>query len=295
MNNNQTFFSVVVPAYNRADLLARALESLATQTYQHFEVLVVDDCSAEDIAKTVAKFCSKKFKYYRLPQNTGGAGARNFGICKAIGEYIAFLDSDDYWYDQKLELTLAYLELKNFNVECIVTGVDIKKQDGLFVRKLNNRDPRTTIFDSIILDGFVVQTSSIMLKSDVAKETLFTESLKKHQDLDLYVKLDNKNIRCHYIKEALCVWDISHDMPSISRTSMLSNSINWIISVQHIISNKSFCKFASKFIIGNSESASVAIKSFKLLSQNVPNLSTLVFLIDSLSWWIIYKVVKLLK
>ncbi len=89
------FFSVVIPTYNRADLLRQALDSVAAQNCQEFEVIVVDDGSTEDLSGVVAQYPRTRF----LKQaNAGPSAARNRGVAAATGDYVAFLDSDDVWF-----------------------------------------------------------------------------------------------------------------------------------------------------------------------------------------------------
>jgi glycosyltransferase involved in cell wall biosynthesis len=99
--------SVILPAYNAALFLAQAISSVAAQNYKNLELLVVDDAS-QDHTASIAKRCGASL--IQLPENAGTAAARNAGIAQAQGEYIAFLDADDLWSPQKLEVQLAVLE-----------------------------------------------------------------------------------------------------------------------------------------------------------------------------------------
>lgn len=102
--------SVLIPAYNRAVLLPRAIEGVLRQTLQQFEVVVVDDGSEDDTAAVVGSFPNPPVRLVRLPVNIGVAGARNAGISVARAELIAFLDSDDEWRPQKLERQVARVD-----------------------------------------------------------------------------------------------------------------------------------------------------------------------------------------
>ena len=87
--------SVVIPAYNRAHLLKRAIQSVLNQTYQDFELIVVDDASNDNTEEVVKELRDEKIKYIRHRENSGAGVARNTGIRTALGRYIAFQDSDD--------------------------------------------------------------------------------------------------------------------------------------------------------------------------------------------------------
>jgi cellulose synthase/poly-beta-1,6-N-acetylglucosamine synthase-like glycosyltransferase len=94
-------FSVIIPTYNRAELLLEALESVFAQDFKNFEVIVVDDGSSDNTARVVAGF-GNRLKFLKQP-NLGPGAARNLGASQATGDYLAFLDSDDVWFPWSLE------------------------------------------------------------------------------------------------------------------------------------------------------------------------------------------------
>jgi len=102
--NNHPLISIIIPTFNRADWIKAAIESVLKQTYQNFELLIIDDGSTDNTKKIIS-FCDKKIKYY-FQKNKGPSAARNFGIKEANGKYICFLDSDDQWAKTKLERQL---------------------------------------------------------------------------------------------------------------------------------------------------------------------------------------------
>lgn len=109
--------SIVMPAYNSSATIGAAIGSVIRQSYPHWRLYVVDDSSVDDTAVIVAAFADARIVYLRQPQNGGVAKARNTGIERAQGTYIAFLDSDDLWEPEKLELQLAQLS-RGFDVVC---------------------------------------------------------------------------------------------------------------------------------------------------------------------------------
>ena len=96
--------SVIIPTYNRGSLIGRAIVSVLNQTYKDIEVLVIDDASTDYTETVVDSIKDERLHYYKLEKNGGACRARNVGISKAQGEYIAFLDSDDEWMSNKIEL-----------------------------------------------------------------------------------------------------------------------------------------------------------------------------------------------
>ena len=95
MTDKSVTVSVIIPTYNRAHLVGRAIRSVLNQTYQDFEIIVVDDCSTDNTEEIVKGFNDHRIRYMRHDRNRGGSAARNTGIKASQGKYIAFLDSDD--------------------------------------------------------------------------------------------------------------------------------------------------------------------------------------------------------
>ena len=91
-----------MPAYNSSKTIRDSIQSVCHQTYPNWELLIIDDCSEEDIESITHEFEDQRIHYYRLPSNQGVACARNKGISEAQGQYLAFLDSDDLWHPRKL-------------------------------------------------------------------------------------------------------------------------------------------------------------------------------------------------
>lgn len=123
--------SVVIPAYNRAHLLGRAINSVMSQTLDDWELLVVDDGSTDNTEEVVSAFQDPRVKYLRHVSNRGATAARNTGIKAAVGEFVGFLDSDDEWLPQKLEAQVAIFQEnpgKYPNLGVVLTGT--KAIDG---------------------------------------------------------------------------------------------------------------------------------------------------------------------
>lgn len=123
MNKNPTV-SVIIPTYNRAHLVGRAIQSVLNQTYKDFELIIVDDGSTDNTEDIIKKYQKKdeRIKYIRRKKNKGGSVARNTGINAAIGEYIAFLDSDDEWLTEKLERQMKVFKSTSSEVGVVYSG-----------------------------------------------------------------------------------------------------------------------------------------------------------------------------
>lgn len=106
--------SVIMPVYNSRHTIATSIQSVKEQVFTQWELLIIDDCSTEQIANIVLAFYDERIHYIRLAHNNGVANARNIGIAKAQGRYIAFLDSDDIWHPEKLSRQLAFMQKNHY-------------------------------------------------------------------------------------------------------------------------------------------------------------------------------------
>lgn len=106
--------SVIMPAYNSSATLGESIQSVVSQTFGDWELLVIDDCSQENLYSIVESFNDFRIHFIRLSRNSGVAVARNRGIQEAKGRYIAFLDSDDLWHPEKLEKQLHFMEKNGY-------------------------------------------------------------------------------------------------------------------------------------------------------------------------------------
>lgn len=127
--------SIIVPAYNCADFLAITLDSIINQTYKDWEAIIVDDCSTDDTAKIVTEYVinDKRIQYHKLDKNSGAAIARNTAVKLAKGKYIAFLDSDDVWFPEKLSKQIGFMEVNKY----LFTSTSYTKidQQGKYLNK----------------------------------------------------------------------------------------------------------------------------------------------------------------
>ena len=107
--------SIITPSYNSAKFISQAIESVLSQTYTNWEMIIVDDCSPDNSNEIVKKYCNKdsRIKLIKLEKNSGPAVARNRAIQEAKGRYIAFLDADDLWKPKKLEMQIKFMTEKD--------------------------------------------------------------------------------------------------------------------------------------------------------------------------------------
>lgn len=193
--------SIVIPAYNRADSIRRAVESVLRQTWQDFELLIVDDCSSDETIAEVKKMDDPRIRLLSTPQNMGPSGARNVGIKAAVGDWVAFQDSDDEWLPEKLELQMARLlapEATHIAAYCgmIAVGSATSEDAGATGRAQTKYIPnsdQTNVEGDILhalLTASLVSTQTLIARRDMLdKVDGFDEILPSLVDWDCVLRL----------------------------------------------------------------------------------------------------------
>jgi teichuronic acid biosynthesis glycosyltransferase TuaG len=154
--------SVIVTTRNRAHLVGATIDSILKQTFQDFELIVVDDCSEDDTEKAVRAFNDSRIRYFKNDSGRLVAVNRNYGMSRARGEFIAFCDDDDLWLPEKLEIQLAEFE-KDGNLGMVCSnGVVFNDEGDLGIMFVKSWDNYLT-YDSI-LKKRPVRTPSVVLK-----------------------------------------------------------------------------------------------------------------------------------
>lgn len=200
--------SVVITTYNREKYLETAIESVENQTYRPIEILVVDDGSNFNYAASICdKFenCTYYFK-----NNGGLSTARNFGISRAKGEFIAFLDDDDYWEEQKISKQMEVFD-SNPTVDLVHSKVAIVNEhgdltgefSGATLDKLHKRSG--FVFWNALATWVVKSPTSLIRKKIFKPDLLFDESIKVGEDIDFYQRLFYRH-KVMYIDEPLAYY-----------------------------------------------------------------------------------------
>ena len=196
--------SAIIPTYNRAHLVGRALHSVLAQTFQDFEIIVVDDASSDRTEELVASFGDPHIRYLRHEHNRGGSAARNTGIKAARGEYLAFLDSDDEWLPDKLDEQLrAFSDSDLDAVGAVVCGSDVVEEDISQVHQTLPKHRGWIYEDLLAQKARPWNTSAIMVRVAATERTFFfDESLPAAQDLDYLLQL-SKCVQVEIVQEPL--------------------------------------------------------------------------------------------
>lgn len=204
--------SIIVPVYNRKDIIIFTINSILKQTYQNFELIIVDDCSTDGTYDYLNKKFrdNNKIRLFQTKKNSGTcAYPRNLGLKKSKGQIICFCDSDDFWEKEKLKIQLSKLKSRN---QIITTGAKYFSRNYKSSTLINFLRQLLQLFIINKINKFGAQwfylynpiiISSVMLYKEVLKKNKFDESQNTREDLDLWIRLKKKNFKFIYIKKIL--------------------------------------------------------------------------------------------
>lgn len=197
--------SVIVPVFDRTELLDRALQSIQKQTFQDFEIIVVDDHSTMDILSIAEKYNAR----YMKTVGKGVSAARNTGIRSSGCEWIALLDSDDEWFPNKLEMQWQYIS-NNKNCDFVHSN-ELWVRNGHPVKQSLKQQKKGGRIFSLCTERCLIAPSSILARKSLLNQVgLFDESFSVCEDFDLWLKI-TASIEVGFIKEPLVIKHGGHD------------------------------------------------------------------------------------
>ncbi|WP_052050949.1 glycosyltransferase family 2 protein [Leptolyngbya sp. KIOST-1] len=257
MMNQEPLISVVIPTFNRAYFLNKAIQSVLAQSYKNYEIIVVDDNSSDQTEEVVGQVKYPNFFYKKHSKNMGGGAARNSGIDMAKGDFIAFLDSDDIWLPKKLEIQIGKILKSKKPLETLsYTQRSMQNTFSGHIMPVFSKDPEVSVADylfakrpDVSLKAFLVsergdmQSSTLMLSSQLAKKVRFCDDLKKHQDWDFCLRLDLAGADFLFVDEPLTLWGNSLEANKVSKISDYKISLQWINTYKGKISPQAFLGF----------------------------------------------------
>jgi glycosyltransferase involved in cell wall biosynthesis len=185
----KTFFSIITPVYNREDTISKAITSVLEQTFVDFEMLIIDDGSTDATLEVVQSFFDNRIKILKTPKNGGAAAARNIGIQAANGNYISFLDSDDFYQPDFLQESFDILEKSSCKIGFMWTGLLWNEKDNIkkeFWKPKFNTSSYITFLNSL----HIGTNSGITIKRKVFEICgYFDENLKAAEDTDFFLRI----------------------------------------------------------------------------------------------------------
>lgn len=193
--------SIIIPTFNRRDYITTALDSVLAQSYKDYEIIIIDDGSSDD-TKEVLKPYQNNIRYF-YQDNRGIPATRNKGIREAQGDYIAFLDSDDYWLPEKLKRQIECFK-QNPHHGMVATRCSSITPDGRF-RKKNRPGKSGWVLTDLFKANFIRTSSAMIKKECFEKVGLFDESLPECEEYDLWLRI-TKHYPIGFINEPLTVY-----------------------------------------------------------------------------------------
>ncbi|MBK9283207.1 MAG: glycosyltransferase family 2 protein [Sphingobacteriaceae bacterium] len=266
MNN---YFSIIIPTYNRAEIISQAIESVLNQNYQNWELIIIDDGSHDHTKKIVNSFLDKRIKYF-YQENKERSAARNKGIEMAAGNYTCFLDSDDKYVQDYLTNLNSFL-IKESNPDCLVRCNSI-----LNVENKNLKTNTNTIKFSSTIDRFLKEFSplcAICVSTIILKKNKFEETLKYAEDTNLWMRIacqypilfgdfdscvinyrtsssENVTIHLDYVKSFSITFSIPEVKKIVNRhtvNNLFERRLKWSIEISK--KSKNFLIFIKSYIL----------------------------------------------
>ncbi|MDG4953473.1 glycosyltransferase family 2 protein [Actinobacillus equuli] len=214
--------SIIMPVYNAEEYIEEAIKSVLDQTYSNWELILVDDCSTDNSCNVIQKYLlDARIKFFRNKINSGPALTRNLALDNANGEYITFLDSDDFWEKTKLEKQVFFME--NQNISFSYGNYYLYSTDNSIKKPIITAENLTY---SSLLKGNQIKMSTAMFSNKLIGQTRFlnvkhedylffldclkrtSKSLRYSNDLDTFYRIGQISVSSNKLKSALWTWKI---------------------------------------------------------------------------------------
>lgn len=223
--------SVITPTYNCGKFIGETIESVLKQTYQNWEMIIVDDCSTDDTKKVVEEYLNKdkRIKYFCLEKNSGAAVARTKAMELAQGNYMAFLDSDDLWMIDKLEYQLKIMKENDWNFSC--TNYEQINEKGQTLDKIIKTVAKTN-YNRLLLDCPVGNSTVMYFVDRMGKFEV--PDIRKRNDDALWLQMLKKEKYIYGIDRVLMKYRIRNN--SISSNKIQLIKYHWILyrDIEHL-------------------------------------------------------------
>lgn len=216
--------SVIMPSYNSKDYISFSIESVLKQTYPNWELIIVDDCSTDGTPDMLAEWAKadERIHVINRKENGGAAMARNTALDYSSGRYIAFLDSDDKWKPNKLELQLRFMEENNYAFT--FTSYEYITKDGEQLEKQVHA-PRIISYQDMLKNTIVGCLTVIVDRNIIG--SFHMPNIRTRQDLATWLSILKKGHNAYGMKEILAEYRIGND--SISNNKWKSAQKTWFV------------------------------------------------------------------
>jgi glycosyltransferase involved in cell wall biosynthesis len=211
-SHNSPLVSIIIPTYNRQELVARAIKSAQKQTYKNIEIIVVND-AGPDVGEIITSAADQRVKYVTHEVNKGLGAARNTGIKYATGEYLCFLDDDDYFFPYHIEILMN--AIFRYNVKVVYSDASRAwvKDNMVYRRDI----PYSLEYDyKLLLCQNITPVLCVLINREVLKESgVFDETLSVYEDWDLWIRI-GASYKFKHIKKTTCEFTWKTDGTTMS-------------------------------------------------------------------------------
>lgn len=228
---DQELVSIITPTYNCGKFIAETIESVQAQSYQNWEMIIVDDCSTDNTKEIVKKYAEvdSRVQYRKLKKNSGAAIARTAAMKLAQGEYMAFLDSDDLWYPNKLEKQMAFMKEHGYAFTCTMYEQIGEQSEPL--AKVIKVIPKTD-YNRLLLDC-PVGNSTVMY--NVRKMGKFkVPDIKKRNDDALWLQMLKKEKYIYGMNEVLMKYRVRQNSISSNKLKLIKYHWQLYREIEHL-------------------------------------------------------------
>jgi glycosyltransferase involved in cell wall biosynthesis len=282
--------SVVIPTLNRPELLRKAVLSALSQTYSQIEVVVVIDGEDPASEETLASINDERLRLIPLVLNLGGSEARNIGVRKAKGSWIAFLDDDDEWLPQKIALQMEAAKASQSPWPVISSRLIVRTPERDFIRPTQRIDSRLPVSEQLfcrrtLADGpYTMQTSTLLTRRETLLTIPFRSGLQRHQDWDWLLRAArDPKVSFHVLSEPLTVFRINDDRKSVGRSVDWQFSLRWVQEMRRYFTPKAYSFFVATECVARAVKAEAGFPVYwrlirEFASRGSPDARSLIWL-----------------
>ena len=285
--------SVVIPVYNRADTIIKTLESVLFQSHANIEVIIVDDCSDDSdlLKELLSEIDDPRITLIRHTKNSNGAVSRNTGIRASSGAFVALIDSDDVWRQDKLEIFLR--TALEGDRECILYS-QINYANKISPRRALGTDENIT--DYLFLSHQHIHTSTLFFHRSLFDLVQFDPEHIKHQDYGFIFDAHRHNVKFILVEEPLTSISVSDAIDHTGRSFEPLFALWFRDKYSNIFSDKSIAEFTIRRVVAPSvrEEKRYFFKFFAELRYlyHCSNKTRLIFVIDMMPFQLLDKIIK---
>lgn len=213
--------SIVLPSYNLEKYISQTINSVLSQTYPYWELVITDDCSSDSTVRIIREFAEKdsRIRLFILDKNSGAGAARNNSIKEAKGRYIAFLDGDDWWYPNKLQLQMEFIQEHQY--EFVFTAFEYADKD-LNVTGVSFK-PKRISFNMLKMGNNIGTPGVIYDTKRIGK--LYMPEIRKRQDWAMWLQITKYTRYAYSLNVPLWKYRILSNSLSSSKLSLVSNNM----------------------------------------------------------------------